>query len=61
MLAIFLIPAGLCHAFGRVVGDRRQGWALYLAMSVLFVLAACAVALFEAQGNPRLTALGAEA
>ncbi|MEN9985267.1 MAG: hypothetical protein RI925_769 [Pseudomonadota bacterium] len=60
MLAIFLIPAGLCHAFGRVVGDRRQGWALYLAMSVLFVLAACAVALFEAQGNPRLTALGAD-
>ena len=57
MLAIFLIPAGLCHAFGRVVGDRRQGWALYGAMALLFVLAASALALAEAQGNPLLNAL----
>lgn len=61
MLAIFLIPAGLCHAFGRVVGDRRQGWALYGAMALLFVLAASALALAEAQGNPLLNALGADA
>jgi len=60
MLAIFLIPAGLCHAFGRVVGDRRQGWAIYIAMSVLFVVAASAIAWFEAQGNPLLSALGAD-
>jgi K+-transporting ATPase ATPase A chain len=61
MLAIFLIPAGLCHAFGRVVGDRRQGWALYGAMALLFVLAASALALAEAQGNPLLNALSADA
>lgn len=60
MLAIFLIPAGLCHAFGRVVGDRRQGWAIYIAMSVLFVVSAVAIAWFEAQGNPLLSALGAD-
>jgi K+-transporting ATPase ATPase A chain len=41
MLAIFLIPAGLCFAFGRMVGDQRQGWAVLGAMTVLFVL--CAV------------------
>lgn len=61
MLAIFLIPAGLCHAFGRMVGDRRQGWALYGAMALLFVLAASALALAEAQGNPLLNALSADA
>ncbi|MBC7445641.1 MAG: potassium-transporting ATPase subunit KdpA, partial [Polaromonas sp.] len=31
MLAIFLIPAALCFAFGREVGDRRQGWAVLAA------------------------------
>lgn len=36
-LAIFLIGAGLTNAFGRMVGDRRQGWVLYAAMAVLFV------------------------
>jgi len=39
MLAIFLIPAALCFAFGRAVGDIRQGWAVLAAMTVLFVLA----------------------
>ncbi|MEQ6292223.1 potassium-transporting ATPase subunit KdpA [Vogesella sp. GCM10023246] len=60
MLAIFLIPAGLTHVFGRLVGDRRQGWAIYLAMSVLFVAAAYAVAHFELQGNPLLSSLGVD-
>lgn len=58
MLAIFLIPAGLTHAFGRLAGDRRQGWAIYIAMSVIFVACAAAVMAAESQGNPLLTALG---
>ncbi len=37
MLAILLIPAALCFTFGRMVGDRRQGWALLAAMLVIFV------------------------
>ncbi|MBN3790242.1 potassium-transporting ATPase subunit KdpA [Burkholderia sp. Ac-20353] len=40
MLAILLIPAALCFTFGVVVGDRRQGWALLAAMTVMFVVAA---------------------
>ena len=60
MLAIFLIPAGLCFTFGRVVGDRRQGWAVLAAMSLLFVLGAVAVAGFEQQANPVLAALGVD-
>lgn len=35
MLAILLVPAALCHTFGRIVGDRRQGWAIFAAMAIL--------------------------
>lgn len=36
LLAILLIPAALCHTFGAMVGDRRQGWALLTAMTIIF-------------------------
>lgn len=36
-LAILLIPAALCHTYGAAVNDKRQGWALYAAMMLLFV------------------------
>jgi len=60
MLAIFLIPAALCFAFGRVVGDQRQGWAVLAAMTVLFVAAAVLVIPAEQAGNPLLGALGVD-
>lgn len=60
MLAIFLIPCALCFAFGRVVGDNRQGHALLWAMSLIFVVAVVAVMAAELQGNPHLSALGAD-
>ena len=34
MLMIFVIPAGLTYTFGKMVGDTRQGWAIFAAMSV---------------------------
>lgn len=60
VLAILLLPAALCYTFGKLVGDRRQGWALLLAMLVIFVplLVACTVA--EQAGNPALTSLGVD-
>ncbi len=60
MLAIFLIPAGLCIAFGRMVGDERQGWAIFAAMGVLFVVFAVGAMTFEQAGNPVLTSLGVD-
>lgn len=60
MLAIFAIPAGLCMAFGRMVGDRRQGWALMAAMTVLFVGAVAVILTQEQAGNPHLTTLGVD-
>ena len=60
MLAIFLIPAGLCFAFGRMVGDRRQGWAVLGAMTLLFVVCACAVLGAEQAAHPGLQALNVD-
>ncbi|MDM0055740.1 potassium-transporting ATPase subunit KdpA [Variovorax fucosicus] len=60
MLAIFLIPAALCFAFGRVVGDLRQGWAVLAAMTVMFVIAVIVLLPAEQAGNPLLGALGVD-
>ena len=60
MLAILLIPAALCFAFGREVGDRRQGWAVLAAMTVMFVLAVVAIVTAEQAGNPLLPPLGVD-
>ncbi|EDW9607097.1 potassium-transporting ATPase subunit KdpA [Salmonella enterica subsp. houtenae serovar 50:z4,z23:-] len=60
MLAIFLIPAALCFAFGEATSDRRQGRALLWAMSLIFVVCVAVVMWAEAQGNPHLLAAGAD-
>lgn len=60
MLAIFLIPAGLCFAFGRMVGDLRQGWAVLAAMTLLFVAATAVVLVAEQQAHPALQAMGVD-
>ncbi len=60
MLAIFLIPAALCFAFGRAVGDPRQGWAVLAAMTVMFVIAVVAITPAEQAGNPLLPPLGVD-
>ena len=60
MLSIFLIPAALCLAFGRMVGDMRQGWAILIAMTLIFVGMAITAMTMEQQGNPALGALGVD-
>jgi K+-transporting ATPase ATPase A chain len=60
MLAIFVIPAGLCFAFGRMVGDMRQGWAVLAAMAVLFVVTTSVVLIAEQQAHPVLQSLGVD-
>ncbi|WP_243047847.1 potassium-transporting ATPase subunit KdpA [Dyella sp. RRB7] len=60
MLAIFLIPGGLCYTFGSMVGDRRQGWAILATMLLIFVpLAYCAIGA-EQGGNPALHGLAVD-
>jgi len=60
MLAIFLIPAGLCFAFGRMVGDHRQGWAVLGAMTLLFVALTVVIMGAEQQVHPALHALNVD-
>lgn len=60
MLAIFLIPAALCFAFGDVVGDRRQGHAILWAMTLIFIVCVAVVMWAETHGNPHLLQLGAD-
>jgi len=60
MVAIFLIPAALCFAFGHMVGDIRQGWAVLGTMTLLFTIAALAAFSAEQQANPLLTPLGVD-
>jgi potassium-transporting ATPase potassium-binding subunit len=58
MLAIFSIGAGLTHTFGKMVGDRRQGWALFAAMSILFLAGAAPAIWAEQHGNPQFSRMG---
>jgi K+-transporting ATPase ATPase A chain len=57
-LAMFLIGAGLTNTFGRLVGDARQGWLLYVVMAVLFVGGFAATWGPEHAGNPLVHQLG---
>jgi K+-transporting ATPase ATPase A chain len=60
LVAILWIGAALCFTLGELVRDRRQGWALFAAMSVIFIplLFVCVAA--EQAGNPILTPLGVD-
>ena len=58
MLLIFLIPAGLTYTFGQMTGDTRQGWALFAAMSLMFLAGVFVLYNAEASGNPILGKLG---
>lgn len=61
MLAIFLIPGGLCYMFGKMVGDRRQGWAILATMLVIFIPLTIGLVAAEQAGNPALHGLAVDA
>ena len=52
LLLILIIPASLTYTFGRMIGNRRQGWALYVAMMLMFVVAVGVVYIAEQHGSP---------
>ncbi|WP_395542846.1 potassium-transporting ATPase subunit KdpA [Neotabrizicola sp. sgz301269] len=53
-LALLLIPVAFCFLFGRMAGDRRQGWAIFAAMAVMFVAGLSVIHVYEIAGNPAL-------
>ncbi len=58
MLAIFAIGAALTHTFGKMVGDRRQGWALLATMWLLFFMGVTPAIWAEQKGNTQFAAMG---
>ena len=58
MLALLLIPAALCYTFGMMVNDKRQGWAIFAAMMIVFIPLTTVVVSSEQVGNPAFTPMG---
>jgi K+-transporting ATPase ATPase A chain len=57
IVLIFSIGAGLTNVFGRMVGDQRQGWAVFAVMGILFLAGVVVAYWAEAPGNPAFAAL----
>ncbi len=58
LLSILLIPAALCFTFGTLVKDKRQGWAIFAAMMLIFVPMTVLTVVAEQSGTPLLSSLG---
>ena len=54
MVLIFAIPSGLTYTLGRMTGSQRHGWAVWAAMTFLFLAAVTTAYWAEAKGNPLL-------
>jgi len=57
ILLIFSLGAALTNVFGRMVGNQRQGWAIFGVMAVLFLAGTVTTYWAEAAGNPAFAAL----
>jgi len=60
VLSIFLIGAAIVYTFGLYVGNTKQGWAIWGAMGVLFLIGVSVAYVQEARGNPLVAAQGVE-
>ncbi len=60
LVLIFVIPAGLTYTFGKMVGNTKQGWAVFAAMSVMFLAGAFICNVSEQKGTPHLAKAGIE-
>ncbi len=59
-VAIFLIPAALTYTFGKMVGNTKQGWAIFAAMAIISISFAFFAYAAEQTGNPTLAAAGVD-
>jgi K+-transporting ATPase ATPase A chain len=58
MLAVLIIPAALIFTYGRMTGNRRQGYAIYGVVMFMFLGAAAVAYIAEAHGSPAQHAAG---
>jgi K+-transporting ATPase ATPase A chain len=59
MLAILSIGASMFYMFGKMVGNTKQGWVLWAASAIIFVIGIAVALPLEQAGNPLLTSAGA--
>jgi K+-transporting ATPase ATPase A chain len=60
MLALLVVPFALTATYGRLVGSRRQGWALFAAMAVIWAAMTATVIVAEQAGNPIMERAGVD-
>jgi potassium-transporting ATPase potassium-binding subunit len=60
LMSILAISAGLTYTFGKMVGDTRQGWAVFAAMFILFAAGVVVIVPVEQGGNPLLSQMGVD-
>ena len=58
MWLILVIPAAFTYTFGKMVGDTRQGWAIFAAFTVMFLAGVFVCYGFEQAGNPNIAKMG---
>ncbi|HVO33708.1 MAG TPA: potassium-transporting ATPase subunit KdpA [Elusimicrobiota bacterium] len=58
LLLVLLIPSSLTYTFGKMIGDTRQGWAVWVAMTLIFVPLLWICVSSEQSGNPAFTKMG---
>src|SRR5207302_6848398 len=58
LLLILMIPSALCYTFGKMLGDTRQGWALWAAMTIIFIPMLWICVSAEQSGNPAFDKMG---
>jgi K+-transporting ATPase ATPase A chain len=59
-VAMLSLGAALTNTFGRMVKNERQGWAIFAAMALLFLVGVTTVYWSEAHANPQIAALGVD-
>ena len=60
LLSIFAIAAALTNVLGRMVNDERQGWAIFAAMGLLFLVGVTTAYWSESHGNPAMAAFNVD-
>jgi K+-transporting ATPase ATPase A chain len=58
ILSMLLLPTALVYAFGLMIKNRRQGWSVFAAMGIMFLMFLAVVFIAEYKGTPALNALG---
>ncbi len=58
ILSMLLLPTALVYAFGVMIKNKRQGWSVFAAMGIMFLLFLSVVFIAEYKGTPALQSLG---